>query len=236
MGTHFIPNDDDSVITGVVTDVAINCEKLEDIRRCFDSQEDFNEMYDKVHRALLLQGLLKTLHSEIKNECIQNVFYYIIEYLGDKLRHKKYERMLKNEIPVYDLRRIAKLPEENQRILEHFGYSHVGIPYYKTTSFVYAIRDGERISYSDLVKEVDDSIRCVCNHDHDPSFIRDLAQFCEDLTGNGSVQTGIRFIQNEELRISDQFRGDADAPELSPGFFGDQPMLAGRQPQKLHNF
>lgn len=147
MGTHFIPNDDDSVITGVVTDVAINCEKLEDIRRCFGSQEDFNEMYDKVHRALLLQGLLKTLHSEIKNECIQNVFYYIIEYLGDKLRHKKYERMLKNEIPVYDLRRIAKLPEENQRILEHFGYSHVGIPYYKTTSFVYAIRDDVPYSY-----------------------------------------------------------------------------------------
>lgn len=147
MGAHFIPNDDASSITAVVTDVNVDCEKIEDIRRCFGSQEAFNRMCDKVHRTSLLKGLLKTLRGEIESECIQNIFCYITEYLGDKLRHKKYERMLKNEIPVYDLRRVAKLSEENQRILEHFGYSYMGIPYRKQLIFVYEIRDGVPYSY-----------------------------------------------------------------------------------------
>lgn len=147
MGAYFIPNDDDSTITGVVTDVKVDYEKIKDIRECFDDQEAFNKMKDKIHKTALVQGLLNTLRSEIKSECIQNVFYYIIEYLGDKLRHKKYERMLKNEIHVYDLRRIAKLPEENQRILEYFGYSYGDISYHTTTSLVYEISDNVPYSY-----------------------------------------------------------------------------------------
>lgn len=147
MGTHFIPNDDDSIITGVVTDIKVDYEKIKDIRKCFGDQEAFSKMHDEVHRTALLKGLMKTLHSEIESECIQNIFYYITEYLGDKLRHKKYERMLKNEIPVYDLRRVAKLPEENQRILEYFGYSYMGIPYRKQLIFVYGIKDDVPYSY-----------------------------------------------------------------------------------------
>lgn len=147
MGAHFIPNDDDSVITGVVTDVTIDCRKLEDIRRCFGSQEAFDMMYDEVHRTLLLQGLSNTLRSEIENECFENVLRYITAYLGDKLRNKKYERMLKNHLPVYDLRRVAKLPEENQRLLDYFGYSYIGIPYRKQLIFVYGIRDDIPYSY-----------------------------------------------------------------------------------------
>lgn len=141
MGTHFIPNDDDSVITGVVTDVKVDYEKLEDIRKCFGSQEAFDGMRDEVHRTLLLQGLSNTLRSEVENKCFENVLRYITAYLGDKLRNKKCEYMLKNQLPVYDLRRVAKLPEENQRLLEYFGYSYIGIPYRKQLIFVYGTRD-----------------------------------------------------------------------------------------------
>lgn len=147
MGTHFIPNDDDSIITGVVTDIKVDCEKIKDIRKCFGDQEAFSKMYEEVHRTLLLQGLSNTLRSEVENECFQNVFYYITTYLGAKLRNKKYERMLKNEIPVYDLRRVAKLPEENQRLLDYFGYSYIGIPYRKQLIFVYGTRDDIPYSY-----------------------------------------------------------------------------------------
>ena len=71
---------------------------------------------------------------------------------------------------------------------------------------------------------------------HDLPLIGDGAQLLKEPSRHDSVQTGVRLIQNKQIRIRDQLGSDGNPLLLSAGFLGDQPLFSCCQSERIHDF
>ena len=76
----------------------------------------------------------------------------------------------------------------------------------------------------------------MSDHNDDFPCIRYLLQFLEEFSGNDTVQSGIRLIQHEKLRIRDKLDGNGYPSQLSSGHLGYKSRSYWCESQQIHDF
>ena len=88
----------------------------------------------------------------------------------------------------------------------------------------------------DLVKQFKSAVRAVGDDHNDLALIRNGAQIFPQLPGHGSVQAGVRLIQEKQRGVSDIFHSNAEAFSLSAAQLDDKRIPQALQTQQVQGF
>lgn len=144
MAIYVNSNADKKTATATMVDIEIRFPQMVDViekaEKCLAfTPETRTAFQNRVFDTGMLMSADLAMRDMIRDQWRQDVSYIIRTYLSDKLENKKYTRMLSGSnmlVKVYDLRRIPKLSEDDQAILEYFGYTYLGMQYRNSCRFV----------------------------------------------------------------------------------------------------